>query len=122
MLDTSVVFFILNLLSLQIQDAACSKVRSILTPLTVQLALQRILSFPSLKQYTVVVLMFQASCMKRLKSLMQSVPKSYSRDANDSLMKEKYKEILRERTTSQSYIDQSETYYQAARGENKRRI
>jgi len=90
MLDTSVVFFILNLLSLQIQDAACSKERSILTPLTVQLALQRILSFPCLKQYILVILMSQASHMKRLKSLMQSGPKSYSRDAKDSLMKFSY--------------------------------
>jgi len=38
-----------------------------------------------------------------------------------NLLQEKYEEILRERTTSQSYIDQCETYYQAARGEKKRR-
>ncbi|KAG5595884.1 hypothetical protein H5410_037116 [Solanum commersonii] len=75
---------------IQIQEVACSKVRSILTPLTVQLALQRILPFPCIKQYTVVILMSQASRIKRLKSLMQSVPKSYSRDAKDSLMKFSY--------------------------------
>lgn len=67
--------------SFKIQEAARSKVRSILTPLTAQLALQKLLPFPCKKQYTVVILMPQASRIKRLKSLMQSVPKSYSRDA-----------------------------------------
>lgn len=77
-----------NLLNalMQVQDAARSKVRSILTPLTAQLALQRILPFPCKKQYTVVILMPQASRIKKLKSLMQSVSKSYSRDAKVSLM------------------------------------
>nr|XP_009764558.1 PREDICTED: uncharacterized protein LOC104216239 isoform X3 [Nicotiana sylvestris] len=67
--------------SFEVQDAARSKVRSILTPLTAQLALQRIMPFPCKKQYTVVILMPQASRIKKLKSLMQSVSKSYSRDA-----------------------------------------
>ncbi|OIT04261.1 PREDICTED: zinc protease PQQL-like [Nicotiana attenuata] len=67
--------------SFEVQDAARSKVRSILTPLTAQLALQRILPFPCKKQYTVVILMPRASRIKQLKSLMQSVSKSYSRDA-----------------------------------------
>ncbi|KAH0685620.1 hypothetical protein KY290_017137 [Solanum tuberosum] len=35
---------------------------------------------------------------------------------------EKYEEILREKTTSQSDIDQCEAYYQAAGGEKKKRI
>lgn len=71
---------------MQIQDAARSKVRNILMPSTAQLALQRILPFPCKKQYTVVILMPQASRVERLKLLMQSVSKSYSRDAKVSLM------------------------------------
>lgn len=67
--------------SFEIQDAARSKVRNILMPSTAQLALQRILPFPCKKQYTVVILMPQASRVERLKLLMQSVSKSYSRDA-----------------------------------------
>ncbi|XP_015163906.1 uncharacterized protein [Solanum tuberosum] len=35
---------------------------------------------------------------------------------------EKYEEILREKTTSQSDIDQCEAYYQAAGGEKKKKI
>jgi len=39
-----------------------------------------------------------------------------------NLLQEKYEEILREKTTSQSDIDQCEAYYQAAGGEKKKRI
>ncbi|KAH0651755.1 hypothetical protein KY284_031667 [Solanum tuberosum] len=38
------------------------------------------------------------------------------------IVHEKYEEILREKTTSQSDIDQCEAYYQAAGGEKKKRI
>ncbi|KAH0716875.1 hypothetical protein KY290_013449 [Solanum tuberosum] len=39
-----------------------------------------------------------------------------------NLLQEKYEEILREKTTSQSDIDQCEAYYQAVGGEKKKRI
>ncbi|KAM3383216.1 zinc protease PQQL-like isoform X1 [Capsicum galapagoense] len=67
--------------SFEVQDASRSKVRNILMPLTAQQALQRILPFPCKKQYTVVILMPQASRIKRLKLMLESVSKSYSRDA-----------------------------------------
>ncbi|XP_031108210.1 zinc protease PQQL-like isoform X1 [Ipomoea triloba] len=67
--------------SFKVQDEARSKVRKLLTPLTAQMALQRILPFPCKKQYTVVILMPQASRMKRLKSFVCSAPKRYCTDA-----------------------------------------
>ncbi|KAJ4708591.1 zinc protease PQQL-like [Melia azedarach] len=67
--------------SFQIQDEARSKVRKSLQPLTLQLALQRILPYPCKKQYTVVILMPQASRFKLLRSLFQSNQTSYLRDA-----------------------------------------
>ncbi|CAI9100506.1 OLC1v1037622C1 [Oldenlandia corymbosa var. corymbosa] len=67
--------------SFQVQDEERSKVREKLTPLTAQLALQRILPFPCMKQYTVVILMPQASRLKRLKALIQSGRNRYVGDA-----------------------------------------
>lgn len=65
----------------QVQDEGRCKVRSSLTPLTAQLALRRILPFPCIKQYTVVILMPQASPWKRLKSFIRSGRKYYGSDA-----------------------------------------
>lgn len=62
------VFF--TSLFMQIQDEGRTKVRKDLTPLTMQLALQRILPFPCKKQYTVVILMPQISHLSFLKSLI----------------------------------------------------
>ncbi|CAL9145042.1 unnamed protein product [Musa hybrid cultivar] len=56
--------------SFKIQDEGRTKVRKDLTPLTMQLALQRILPFPCKKQYTVVILMPQISHLSFLKSLI----------------------------------------------------
>lgn len=70
----------------QVQDEGRSKVRNSLTPLTAQLALQRILPFPCKKQYTVVILMPWASRFKRLRSFIRSVPNHYGRDATVSHM------------------------------------
>ncbi|CAL5358910.1 unnamed protein product [Camellia sinensis] len=63
------------------EEEVRSKVRKTLTPLTAQLALQRILHFPCKKQYTVVILMPQRSCFKKLGLLIRSAPNRYSRDA-----------------------------------------
>ncbi|RAL48802.1 hypothetical protein DM860_001122 [Cuscuta australis] len=65
----------------EVQDKARSKVRETLTPLTAQLALQRLLPFPCKKQYTVVILMPQTSHMKRLKSFICSAPTRYCTEA-----------------------------------------
>ncbi|KAI7988212.1 Zinc protease PQQL-like [Camellia lanceoleosa] len=46
-----------------------------------ELALRRILNFPCKKQYTVVILMPQRSCFKKLGLLIRSAPNRYSRDA-----------------------------------------
>ncbi|XAR67091.1 C-terminal processing peptidase [Bertholletia excelsa] len=68
--------------SFKVQDKGRSKVRNSLTPTTAQLALQRVLPFPCKDQYTVVILMPQeASRFKFLRSLIQSVPNHYGRDA-----------------------------------------
>ncbi|KAL0374453.1 UNVERIFIED_CONTAM: Zinc protease PQQL-like [Sesamum radiatum] len=67
--------------SFQIQDEGRTRVRSTLTPLTAQSALQRIIPFPCKKQYTVVILMPQSSRLKMLKSFIHSIPVPYSRDA-----------------------------------------
>ncbi|KAL3535658.1 hypothetical protein ACH5RR_004119 [Cinchona calisaya] len=67
--------------SFQVQDEGRSKVRKLLTPLTAQLALRRILPFPCTKQYTVVILMPQASRLKRLKSFIKSGRNHYCSDA-----------------------------------------
>ncbi|KAL0338988.1 UNVERIFIED_CONTAM: Zinc protease PQQL-like [Sesamum angustifolium] len=67
--------------SFQIQDEGRTRVRSTLTPLTAQSALQRIIPFPCKKQYTVVILMPQSSRFKMLKSFISSIPVPYSRDA-----------------------------------------
>ncbi|KAL8102510.1 zinc protease PQQL-like isoform X2 [Apium graveolens] len=58
-----------------------STVREKLTPSTAQLALQRMLPFPCKKQYTVVILMPQASRFKILKSLVPSIEFEYARNA-----------------------------------------
>lgn len=65
----------------EVQDEGRSIVREALTPLTAQLALQRILPFPCKKQYTVVILMPQASRFEILKSVLPSLQCHYSRDA-----------------------------------------
>ncbi|KAM7509636.1 hypothetical protein LguiA_020089 [Lonicera macranthoides] len=67
--------------SFEVQDEGRSKVRKTLTPLTAQSALQRIIPFPCKKQYTVVILMPQASRFKLLKSVLFSGPGHYGRDA-----------------------------------------
>ncbi|KAL7167977.1 hypothetical protein ACSBR2_038415 [Camellia fascicularis] len=67
--------------SFEVQEEGRSKVRKTLTPSTAQLALRRILPFPCKKQYTVVILMPQRSCFKKLKLFIHSVPNRYSRDA-----------------------------------------
>ncbi|GMQ06239.1 hypothetical protein CsSME_00050896 [Camellia sinensis var. sinensis] len=67
--------------SFEVQEEGRSKVRKTLTPLTAQLALRRILPFPCKKQYTVVILMPQRSCFKKLKLFIHSAPNRYSRDA-----------------------------------------
>ncbi|KAK4415627.1 Zinc protease PQQL-like [Sesamum alatum] len=67
--------------SFQIQDEGRTRVRSTLTPLTAQSALQRIIPFPCKKQYTVVILMPQSSRFKQLKSFISSIPVHYSTDA-----------------------------------------
>ncbi|KAK5829923.1 zinc protease PQQL-like [Gossypium arboreum] len=65
--------------SFKIQDEGRSRVRETLTPSTAQSALRRILPYPCKKQYTVVILMPQASRFKLLRSLFkQNAP---SRDA-----------------------------------------
>ncbi|KAL6577311.1 hypothetical protein OROMI_011587 [Orobanche minor] len=58
--------------SFKIQDEGRTRVRDTLTPLTAQTALQRIIPFPCKKQYTVVILMPQSSCFKKLKSFIGS--------------------------------------------------
>lgn len=62
---------------MQIIDEGRSKVRSTLTPLTAQLALQRILPYPCTRQYTVVILMPQTSRFKLLKSFLRSSQTGY---------------------------------------------
>ncbi|KAA8534881.1 hypothetical protein F0562_029903 [Nyssa sinensis] len=66
--------------SFEVQDEGRSKVRKLLTPLTAQLALQRILPFPCKRQYTVVILMPQASRFM-LKSFIYSMANNYGREA-----------------------------------------
>ncbi|PQQ14742.1 zinc protease PQQL-like [Prunus yedoensis var. nudiflora] len=65
----------------EIQEEGRSKVRQSLTPVTAQLALQKILPFPCKKQYTVVILMPRASHFKSLRSFFQSTETSYGRHA-----------------------------------------
>ncbi|XP_062148705.1 zinc protease PQQL-like isoform X1 [Alnus glutinosa] len=67
--------------SFEIIDEGRSKVRSTLTPLTAQLALQRILPHPCTRQYTVVILMPQTSRFKLLKSFFRSSQIGYRSDA-----------------------------------------
>lgn len=68
----------------QIQEEGRSKVRQSLTPVTAQLALQKILPFPCKKQYTVVILMPRTSHFKSLRSFFQSTETSYGRHAKVS--------------------------------------
>lgn len=58
--------------SFKIQEEGRFRVRSTLTPLTAQSALQRIIPFPCKKQYTVVILMPQSSHFTMLKSFISS--------------------------------------------------
>lgn len=69
---------------MQIIDEGRSKVRSTLTPLTAQLALQRILPHPCTRQYTVVILMPQISRIKLLKSFFRSTRTGSHSDAKVS--------------------------------------
>ncbi|KAL2251128.1 UNVERIFIED_CONTAM: Zinc protease PQQL-like protein [Sesamum indicum] len=78
--------------SFQIQDEGRSRVRSTLTPLTAQSALQRIIPFPCKNQYTVVILMPQSSRFKMLKSFISSIPVPYSRDAKQTYSKKMHKQ------------------------------
>ncbi|KAF5935352.1 hypothetical protein HYC85_026481 [Camellia sinensis] len=78
--------YYLIIIAAQVQEEGRSKVRKTLTPLTAQLALRRILPFPCKKQYTVVILMPQRSCFKKLKLFIHSAPNRYSRDAKVSPM------------------------------------
>ncbi|XP_021276228.1 zinc protease PQQL-like isoform X2 [Herrania umbratica] len=57
--------------SFKIQEEGRSRVRESLTPSTAQSALQRIMPYPCKNQYTVVILMPQASRFKLLRSLFQ---------------------------------------------------
>ncbi|XP_041006250.1 zinc protease PQQL-like isoform X1 [Juglans microcarpa x Juglans regia] len=65
----------------EIIDEARSKVRTLLTPVTVQLALQRILPYPCRKLFTLVILMPQTSRIKLLKSFFRPTQTTYHRDA-----------------------------------------
>ncbi|CAA3027767.1 zinc protease PQQL-like isoform X1 [Olea europaea subsp. europaea] len=65
----------------KVLDEGRSKVRNSLTPVAAQLALRKIFPFPCKEQYTVVILMPQASHLKSLKSFVRSMPIQYSRDA-----------------------------------------
>ncbi|XP_016651991.1 PREDICTED: zinc protease PQQL-like [Prunus mume] len=65
----------------EIQEEGRSKVRQSLTPVTAQLALQKILPFPCKKKYTVVILMPRTSHFKSLRSFFQSTEISYGRHA-----------------------------------------
>ncbi|KAL8489686.1 hypothetical protein ACS0TY_025545 [Phlomoides rotata] len=58
--------------SFKIQDEGRTRVRSTLTPITAQTAVQRIIPFPCKKQYTVVILMPQSSRFNKLKSFIGS--------------------------------------------------
>ncbi|KAJ9547899.1 hypothetical protein OSB04_020442 [Centaurea solstitialis] len=58
-----------SILGMLVQDDSRSDVRKVLTPVTAQLALQRIIPFPCKRQYTVVILMPQASRFRLLKSI-----------------------------------------------------
>ncbi|KAL5986242.1 hypothetical protein ACLOJK_014575 [Asimina triloba] len=69
----------------QVQDEGRCKVRESLRPSTAKLALQRILPFPSRKQYTVVILMPQFSPLGFLKSFLRSIPNKLGRDAKTDL-------------------------------------
>ncbi|XP_042385676.1 zinc protease PQQL-like [Zingiber officinale] len=66
--------------SFEIQDEGRTKVRKTLTPSTMKWALQKILPFPSKKQYTVVILMPQISRLKVLKSLLLLSSNGFGRD------------------------------------------
>ncbi|KAG0485075.1 hypothetical protein HPP92_009154 [Vanilla planifolia] len=67
--------------SFEIQDDGRTKVRKLLTPTSIQLALQRILPSPCKKQYTVVILMPQISRLKLLQSSLVFGSSRFSRDA-----------------------------------------
>lgn len=70
---------------MQVQDESRIDVRKILTPVTAQQSLQKTLPFPCKKQYTVVILMPQASRFERLKSFITDAKVSYKSQNNDSL-------------------------------------
>ncbi|KAJ0986492.1 hypothetical protein J5N97_004848 [Dioscorea zingiberensis] len=67
--------------SFEIQDEGRAKVRNSLTPSTMQSALQRVLPFPCIKQYTVVILMPQVSRLKLLIPWTLFKSSGISRDA-----------------------------------------
>ncbi|KAG6599499.1 Zinc protease PQQL-like protein, partial [Cucurbita argyrosperma subsp. sororia] len=65
----------------EIQDEGRLNVRNSLTPLTAQLALQRILPFPCTKQYTAVILLPSSYRFKKLKSFFRLGLSSPATDA-----------------------------------------
>lgn len=67
--------------SFEVQDEGRTRVRERLTPLTALLALRRIIPFPCKKQYTVVILMPQASRFERLKSWIHTARSHCGSDA-----------------------------------------
>ncbi|KAB1209292.1 putative zinc protease PqqL [Morella rubra] len=67
--------------SFKVIDEGRSKVRTLLSSLTVQLALQRILPFPCREQYTAVILLPQTSRIKLIKSFFRSSQTSSRSDA-----------------------------------------
>ena len=67
--------------SLQIQNEGRLKVREALTPEAMQMALQRVISFPCKKQYTVVILMPKPSRWDSLISIVSWSSGGFSRDA-----------------------------------------
>jgi len=64
-----------------VQDEGRVKVREALTPQAMQMALQRVISFPCKKQYTVVILIPKSSRWNSLISLVSWSPGGFSRDA-----------------------------------------
>jgi hypothetical protein len=67
--------------SLQVQNEGRLKVREALKPESMQMALQRVISFPCKKQYTVVILMPKPSRWNSLISVVSWSSGGFSRDA-----------------------------------------
>jgi hypothetical protein len=67
--------------SLQVQNEGRLKVREALKPETMHMALQRVISFPCKKQYTVVILMPKPSRWNSLISVVSWSSGGFTRDA-----------------------------------------